>query len=187
MKRNIRAPHTLPPKLALHLLHALPPSLGHKLLRVRAPHVLVNVHAVRVPTDPGACGDGDTAAQEGGLGGDAVDELGDRWVEAEELVDGGGENGEAVELVGGGVGNFCCENFGAEGGLESLVCAHFPEDRIKELLSIFVGGEEGNFEVGAVLGVVYFPFGKGVIEHVDEEVVFGVAWFAGAIARAVLD
>ena len=133
------------------------------------------------------CGDGDTAAQEGRLGGDAVDELGDRRVEAEEFVDDGGEDGEAVELVSRWVGDVGVKDLGAEGGLEGLVCAHFPKNGIEELLGVFVGCEEGDFKVGTVLGIVYLSFGEGVFEHVDEEVVFGVAWFARAVARAVLD
>lgn len=64
--------------------------------------------------------DGDLAAQEGGLRGDAVDELGNGRVKAEEFVDDGGEDGEAVEEVGGGVGGVRGEDLGAEGGLEGL-------------------------------------------------------------------
>ena len=145
------------------------------------------MHAVSVPAHPGALRDADGVAQAGWARGDAVDELGDGRVEAEELIEGGGEDGELGKVSGGGVGDAGGEDFGAKSSLEGLVGAELPEDGIEELLGVFVGGEEGDFEVGAVLGIGDLAVGESVFEGVDQEVGFRTAWVAGAVARAGFD
>ena len=145
------------------------------------------MYAVSIPANPGTRGDGDGVAENGRARGDAVDELGDGGVETEEFIERGGEEGELVELGRGGVQEVGGEDFGAESSLESLICAEFPEDGVEQLLGVFVGGEKGDFEVGAVLFVIYLALRESVLEGVDEKIGFGGPWFAGAVARAVFN
>lgn len=117
---NIRAPHRLAAEPRLHLAHGTTPALGFEFVGVGAPDTRVDVHPVGVPADEGAGGDGNLVAQQGRREGYAVDELADGGVEAEELVDCGGQVGEGVDDVGGWGVRVCGEDFGAEVGLDVL-------------------------------------------------------------------
>lgn len=119
IERDVRPTDRLAPEPRLHLAGRLSPTLRPEGHRVVAPDPRVGVHAERVPADERARGDRDLAAQDRRLEGYPVDQLRNGRVQAEELVDDGGEEGEFVQ---GFCWGLCVQGveFGAEAGLDIL-------------------------------------------------------------------
>ena len=207
IERNVGAADALLTDLALHLLHRRTPTLWDELFGRRTPDLLVNVYAIGVPPHPCCLGNGDLASEQGVFGCDSIDQLGDRGVQAEEFVDYGGQIGEFVDGVGGGIYNARAEYFFSQlvlyvlaiasplsqsfRPLKAIVCytdlslSEFPEYGIKQLLRVLVGSKERDFEVGAVLCVVNLAFRKGVFQHVYKQVIIRVPWLSRSIAWAI--
>ena len=93
---DISTAHAFPAESRLHLLYRRSPPLWHKFLCILAPHVLINMYAISIPAYPGMFGDGYLSTKESGLRGDAINELGNRGIEAKEFVDDGCQDREAV-------------------------------------------------------------------------------------------
>lgn len=117
----------LTPHCVLYTLHVCSPSLWNEFPCVGAPDIRICVYAECIPAYPRVVGDEDFPRQNGLLCCDAVDQLGDGWVETEELEDHGVQVGKRVDCLCGRNRDARCEDLGAEFALDWLVLSEDVE------------------------------------------------------------